>query len=278
MTVRLLPISAAATSGIPCWVDLTTRQSERTQAFYQELFGWTFEAGGTIGVLDGEPTCGVLEIPEDARELPAHWFPYFRVNSFDHLAADPPTDGDVIWGPETYGQRLATVAAVVDPHGAGFGLWESMGLSGFAGGRRHAPAWFELSTRHPADIAKFYCQLFDCFPDSISAAGSAAYRVFARPDVLLAGVVASDTEPYWRVYFQVDDLSSSLIHAKALGATQLAERVDLPIGGTALLRDPVGALFGLIEPFREELGPMDTEATSMGATDDNAGYPTTLSL
>src|SRR6266850_8481100 len=41
-----MPLRDAAPIGAPCWVDLFTSDPERTQAFYNEVFGWTCETGG----------------------------------------------------------------------------------------------------------------------------------------------------------------------------------------------------------------------------------------
>ena len=38
-----MPLRDDAPIGAPCWVDLFTSDPERTQAFYNELFGWTCE-------------------------------------------------------------------------------------------------------------------------------------------------------------------------------------------------------------------------------------------
>ncbi len=268
------PKSAAA---LPCWVDLTTSQGNRARDFYQRLFGWTFEANGTIGMVDGSPVCGLLELEDKAELVPSHWFPYFLMESFERLADTPPAEGELLWGPEAYGDALASVATVVDPGGAGFGLWEPGRLRGFMTGQTSCPAWFELVTPSSAQVARFYCGLFDCIPDTI-AGTRGPYRVFTRPGVMLAGVVVADVKPYWRVYFEVENLSESVEQAERLDATRLAETLDLPIGRTTLLRDPVGALFGLIEPTREPRISSAPSASANATDDDNAGFPVTLSL
>jgi predicted enzyme related to lactoylglutathione lyase len=39
-----MPARDTAPIGAPCWVDLMTSDTERSKAFYGELFGWTAEA------------------------------------------------------------------------------------------------------------------------------------------------------------------------------------------------------------------------------------------
>ena len=38
-----MPARDSAPTGAPCWVDLMTSDTERSRAFYGELFGWTAE-------------------------------------------------------------------------------------------------------------------------------------------------------------------------------------------------------------------------------------------
>ncbi|MDQ6614274.1 MAG: VOC family protein, partial [Actinomycetota bacterium] len=38
-----MPTRDTAPIGAPCWVDLMTSDTERSRAFYCELFGWTAE-------------------------------------------------------------------------------------------------------------------------------------------------------------------------------------------------------------------------------------------
>src|SRR2546421_5846157 len=39
-----MPTRDSAPIGAPCWVDLLTSDTEKSRAFYSQLFGWTAEA------------------------------------------------------------------------------------------------------------------------------------------------------------------------------------------------------------------------------------------
>ena len=139
--------------------------------------------------------------------------------------------------------------------------------------------WFELVTPRTATVAPFYSELFDCAPSALGTR-QAPYRVFAREATLLAGAVAADTSPYWRVYFGTTDVEAAITQAQSLGGQQVADIVDGPLGRMALIRDPLGALFGLLEPAGPgSAEPANRASSASEATDsDNAGYPTTLTL
>jgi hypothetical protein len=54
--------------------------------------------------------------------------------------------------------------------------------------------------------------------------------------------------PFWGVYFSVADTDATVAKAKELGATVLAEPMDLPgVGRMAALLDPQGAAFSIIK-------------------------------
>lgn len=268
--------------GVPCWVDHVSRSSESARKFYSALLGWDYTGeGDTVGVVNDQLVCGIAEpVDELASVLPAYWHPYFRIDSFTEVAFRAPAEGDLLWGPKEYGDGLASVATLRDPAGATFSLWQPEALEGFAPGGPGAPVWFELVTRKSASVAEFYSAVFDCRPALIDGSGG-PYRVLSRGGgELLAGVVIADVEPYWRVYFQVDDLDEMAQAVEELGGSIESDVVDVPIGRTILARDSMGALFGILQPWTGNAA--DTRATppSVGATetDDNAGYPTGLSL
>ncbi|MFW0795796.1 hypothetical protein AAFP30_18440 [Gordonia sp. CPCC 205515] len=273
----------STTRGYPRWVDHTSLSGTRARAFYGALFGWTFTADDdSIALAGGLPVCGIAEIDSDLVGFPSFWHPYFAIDSLADLALHPPSDGEVVWGPGEYGDGLAQVVSIRDPSGASFSLWEPGTLPGFAAGGDNTPIWFELVTPHTAAVAAFYCELFDCIPSGLGTEES-PYRVFTRPDAgPFAGAVAADVDPYWRVYFRADDLESAVLQAESLGGRRESDITDLPLGRSILLRDPLGALFGLLQPIDAprdaSTSAPERSAASPGIDNDNAGYPTTLSL
>ena len=41
-----MPTRDVAPIGAPCWIDLMSSDTDKSRAFYGELFGWTSEAAG----------------------------------------------------------------------------------------------------------------------------------------------------------------------------------------------------------------------------------------
>jgi hypothetical protein len=53
---------------------------------------------------------------------------------------------------------------------------------------------------------------------------------------------------YWTVYFGVADCAATAAEATRLGGSVVVPPADSEIGRRAILRDPHGAFFGVLEP------------------------------
>ena len=57
-----------------------------------------------------------------------------------------------------------------------------------------------------------------------------------------------DMPPHWSVYFAVEDCDASTATATRLGGSVLTPPTDIPgVGRFAVLRDPQGAIFSVLE-------------------------------
>jgi hypothetical protein len=58
--------------------------------------------------------------------------------------------------------------------------------------------------------------------------------------------VPAEVPSYWMVYFGVDDVDGAFRQGLDAGAEEMVEPQDFPGGRFAILRDPQGAMFGLL--------------------------------
>jgi uncharacterized protein len=56
------------------------------------------------------------------------------------------------------------------------------------------------------------------------------------------------TPNHWHVYFAVADADATVARATELGGSILVEPFDTPVGRMAVIRDPQGATFSIIQP------------------------------
>src|SRR5690606_18668028 len=91
--------------------------------------------------------------------------------------------------------------------------------------------WTELMTPDPAAARDFYGGLFGWTAEIAPMGEGVDYTVFSLGDRAIAGAMAPPAEgmpPFWGVYFSVADTDATVEAAKGLGATVLAEPVDVP--------------------------------------------------
>jgi hypothetical protein len=109
--------------GCMVWNELATPDPARARDFFGELLGWTVEPeeSGYGVIKSGGALNGGIRPPQDGE--PTHWLVYFTVESVDGTIEQiKEAGGSVIAGPMT--TPVGRVAAVSDPQGAAFALFE----------------------------------------------------------------------------------------------------------------------------------------------------------
>lgn len=112
-------------------------------------------------------------------------------------------------------------------------------------------AWFEIVSPDAARARDFYTTLFDWKaeqPEYLD--GYTLIDTGSEPATVGGGIGAARSggmPPGVLVYFRVDDLADTLVHAHALGGSTLLEPMTLQgdAGSIAVLADPDGNAVGL---------------------------------
>src|SRR5260370_6571209 len=147
-----------------CWAELATSDVESAKKFYSEMFAWTtVELPGTGGSYiifrsEGSDAAAMYSAPPG---VPTHWGAYFSVANVDESAAKiEPLGGKIIAGPFDV-MDAGRMAAVQDPQGAAFSLWQAKRHIGAThGGPLNQVCWPELTTPDPAGAVALYTGLF----------------------------------------------------------------------------------------------------------------------
>ena len=132
--------------GVPCWVDTSQPDPERTLPFYSGLFGWDFEdvmpegseGNYFIGRIRGGDVAAVGSIPEGAPPL-AMWNTYVWVDSADETAARARAAGGTVATEPFDVLDSGRMAVLTDPEGAAFCVWQA---------KNHKGARLSTSTVH----------------------------------------------------------------------------------------------------------------------------------
>ncbi|TWH22924.1 VOC family protein [Prauserella rugosa] len=255
--------SAILPAGTPCWIELATPDDAAARAFYGELFGWEFDVRRdpapvthrySIATLNGWETGGLYQA---GPHQPTGWIPHLAVTNaaatvewVQHLG------GLVTLGPVDIPDRGSVVHAI-DPSGAPVVFWQLAPSWTFA---KLLPGTFsgvDLNTHDASRADDFYGKLFGYTSQQIGTDGIdyLEWRINAEP-VLYRYVLAAEQrhqQPHWTVYLQVDPhrgTDAVAGHAIMLGGQVVTAPFDSPFGRVAVLADPSGAVFSVVDHSR----------------------------
>ncbi|MGY5050183.1 VOC family protein [Streptomyces sp. 900105755] len=249
---------AVQPEGTPCWADAMFGDLEGAKSFYGEVLGWTFgesspEYGNyTQAYVDGRAVAAVVP-PMPGQEGQSQWCLYFA--SPDAAAAAArirENGGEVLMEPMRVGE-FGTMCLAREPSGAVFGIWQGGVHEGFeATAVPGAYCWAEVFTREPEKADPFLAAVFPYTVKQIEDS-NVDFRTFSlREQPVLGRMRMTDDFPpevpsYVNVYFAVADCDEAVTKAAELGATLRFGPMTSPFGRMAVLTDPQGANFSVID-------------------------------
>lgn len=247
----------ASTYGAPNWVDLATTDVLAATDFYRDLFGWYIEKTTSpmgayyIGRLGEREVGGMMTVPP-GEEMPPMWTTFIFVEDVDATAGRVHEAGGSVLE-EPFDIPDGRVAVIADPGGGMLGIISgpapnAIWLSRDAG----SVCWVELLTRELPSAETFYGHVFGWKAET-QLYGDTAYTTFALEGEVVAGMMTMPVEmgdevpPHWSVYFAVEDCSETATRAAELGGTVLRPSQEIDMGHFAVLADPQGAVFQVMD-------------------------------
>jgi predicted enzyme related to lactoylglutathione lyase len=249
--------------GEPCWADVVTPDLDGARRFYQAVFGWQFQSTGpefgdyTMALVDGKAVAAIMPPPPGAETTPAAWNVYLASSDIDATAARAGQGGGkIIMGPlDIPGSGRMLIG--LDPTGAVFGIWQPAGHPGAQLTEDpNTPVWAEVHTGDGSAADAFYRGLFDYQQQQIGDGDAFDYTVWSLGGRPVTGRIRQGPEvpPSWLVYFAVDDTDAAAERATAGGGRTTVGPFDSPQGRVAILADPYGAVFAILDPSRRPGG------------------------
>lgn len=256
--------------GVPCWVDHASADPDGATAFYTALFGWEAEEQMPPGAPGQYKLCrlggrDVAAISSQAMEgVPPAWNTYVAVDDADAAAAAASAAGGTVLAGPFDVFDAGRMAVLQDPAGAVFSAWQA--------GRHHGAglvdepgtlAWNELTTRDPEGSRRFYGEVFGWRNAAMEFGGGRYFTWHLAggdaPDPqsnAVGGMMPmdgdlwpADLSPHWMTYFASDDPDAIAARCAELGGTVSIAPFDTPAGRIAVLSDPEGAAFSVIQPL-----------------------------
>lgn len=255
----------AIPSGIPCWIELGCNDELAIQHFYGGLFGWRYQLRRdpatptgrySVATLNGVPVGGCYRVGIGGA---AGWTIHLAVQNTASTAEWVETlGGRITLGPIDIPDR-GNILHAVDPSGAPIVFWRPPANWAFATGTTNTFTGADLNTHDGAAADRFYGKLFNYSSRQIGDNTTVDYAewLLAHEPVLYRYVMGSeyrpDTPPHWMVYFEVDPArgtDAAAGHALMLGGTVVIQPYDTPFGRMAIIADPEGAVFAIIDHTR----------------------------
>jgi predicted enzyme related to lactoylglutathione lyase len=248
-----------------CWVDLATTDVDGATKFYRELLGVEAQAapgpveetrGYGLFTRSGKMVAGFG--PTQREDQPTAWSSYVKVEDADATAEKVrEAGGQVAFGPIEIPNDAGRMGVCQDPTGAFISIFEQSQHPGAQLVNEPGTwTWSNLMTRDTDGAGAFYGRVFGWKATHIDEAppGVFMWQVDGQrwPEGL-GGMMAMgsdmppDAPPHWQVYFVVEKADEAVEEVESAGGTLLFGPLDIPTGRLAVLTDPQGGSFGIIE-------------------------------
>jgi predicted enzyme related to lactoylglutathione lyase len=163
-------------------------------------------------------------------------------------------DGTVLYGPETV-PDVGRVSVLRDPQGAVLGLFTPEGEEP-APDDAQAPGtfcWHELLTSDVENAKGFYGDVVGWGADDLDMGEMGTYTRWKAGGADAGGLLAmpadAEAPPNWLVYVAVADAAAAVAKVEAAGGVVYVPATPIPgVGTFAVLADPQGAAFGILQP------------------------------
>ncbi|MFD7729006.1 VOC family protein [Kitasatospora phosalacinea] len=255
-------VSSDFRPGSPSWIGLGSPDLAESGLFYGSVFGWELGPPGPDGYgffrSAGRTVAGVGPLTE-AEPMPAWTVHFAAADAAAVAAAVGRSGGTVRVGPGEVPGRGRT-AQLTDPTGGRFAVREAPGPEAAPGGQggqggQGGPGvlcWAELHTSDVPGALRFYRGLFGWRSRDSDVPG-VEYTVLRPADggEEFGGVagVHPRVDVGWLVHFAVADALLATDEVRRLGGSVLVPPEQVPtVGRIAVLADPFGAQFALLEP------------------------------
>jgi len=248
--------------GTFCWTQLGTTDEGAAKKFYAGLFGWKDEtqmaAGNPITLLKSHDKAIGAVMPLPPGQGPPSWTPFVAVANADDIAKRVRDGGGTaLMGPMDVNPN-GRFAVFQDPMGAAFAIWQPGTKPGAEIiNETGSMCWNELITTDERKAGSFYERVFGWKPEPMPGDPGRTYTIFSMGTTKVAGMMTAEPEmnlkqPHWLIYFAVDDCDRAATKAGQLGGMVKMQPTDIPnIGRFAVIRDPQGAWFAILQPARK---------------------------
>jgi predicted enzyme related to lactoylglutathione lyase len=186
--------------------------------------------------------------------MPSVWSTYIATADAAETAKKVSEAGGTVMLAPFQVMEQGTMAVFADPTGAVFCIWQPDAHKGAELVNQPVSlSWNELATRDMTAAKAFYSKVFGWTPKGNPMPDGGEYvewQLNGKPvggGLTMGSMYPPQTPPHWLVYFAVQNTDDTVKRAPELGGNVLAPAVDIPQGRFAVLADPEGAPFAVIQ-------------------------------
>ena len=257
-----MPVIDSYQQGTPSWVDLTTTDQSGAKAFYQAVFGWSYEDNPigdgiyyTMARLDGHDVAGISPMPDERPpHMPPTWNTYLTVDDVDATVERVAQAGGSVLAPPFDVMESGRMAVIADPTGAAVSLWQAEDhIGATVKDEPGSITWNECFTDDIETAAKFYDAVIGTSHSSADTGDPEPYTTLEVDGQGVAGFFFKDPEAHgrmpnmWLVYFASADIDDTVKRIIGADGKVLNGPFDTPFGQVIVAQDPQGAVFQAIE-------------------------------
>jgi predicted enzyme related to lactoylglutathione lyase len=243
-------------AGTPSWVDIGVTDMDAAMAFYGGLFGWSFtegvaEGGGYRNALMGDKRIAGFGPKMDPG--PPFWSTYIATDDVDATAEKVVTAGGQVVVPPMDVLDVGRMAVFSDDTGTFFSVWQAGTHPGAELVNEPGTlCWNELNTRRADEAKAFYPAVFGWTSETADSP-QMTYTQWYLDGAVIGGMLhMGDQFPpqvpnHWLVYFAVEDTDAAVAKVTELGGSVMMPPMDIDAGRFAVVGDPAGAAFAVIE-------------------------------
>jgi predicted enzyme related to lactoylglutathione lyase len=244
------------------FVEIRTRDLDRCQAFYGEVFGWNLQpfpgpVPSVMAYSNVMPVVGLMQVPQ---EVPLAVVPYVTVADCESAARRAVELGGTQTLAKQAVQEMGWCTSVVDPWGNEVAFWQERDPDhvpqlneGFQG--KDPVCWVELLSQDLEGAVSFWKQVvgwgFQVMEGVDDYAFVEGYPRREVSGVAGAGILTGEAAGMARganVYVSVEDLGATEARVTENGGRVIMSRVPVPgMGHFSLFLDPEGNRLAIME-------------------------------
>jgi uncharacterized protein len=243
--------------GTISWTDLATSDQEGAKRFYSGMFGWEYEdmpAGEgvtySMAKLRGRTVAAISpQQPDEAAQgVPPHWNLYVTVEDADATAQKVGEAGGQLFAEPFDVFDAGRMAVLADPAGAALCLWQpGTNIGAELVNAPGAMTWADCASTDTAAAQPFYSALLGWRFEAMSE--EPPYWVIFNGERSQGGMTVPPpgVPSNWFPYFGAIGIEETMQIAEAFGGKPFLGPIEVPNGRFALIQDPQGAPFAILE-------------------------------